>query len=49
MAGTIGTPEVVSQYSTHGANRKTWPAERSISASTSSSTSPMAMPPIGPA
>ena len=49
MASTSGTPRLCSQYSTQGANRKTWPADRSISASTSSSTSPTAIAPIGPA
>ncbi len=44
-----GHPLLWSQYMTHGQNRKTWPAERSISASTSSSTSPTAIAPIGPA
>ena len=49
IASTSGTPRLSSQYMTHGAKRKTWPADRSISASTSSSTSPTAMAPIGPA
>ncbi len=49
IESAIGTPTLCSQYSTHGANRKTWPADRSISASTSSSTSPTAIAPIGPA
>src|SRR5208282_1729763 len=49
MAQPTGTPRVQSQYMTHGVNRKTCPAERSISPSTSTSTSPTAMAPIGPA
>ena len=49
MASATGSPRLCSQYSTHAANRKTWPADRSISASTSSSTSPTAIALIGPA
>ena len=49
MESAIGSPRLCIQYSTHGANRNTWPADRSISASTSSSTSPTAIAPIGPA
>ena len=49
IANTTGTPKLCIQYMTHGANRKTWPADRSISASMSSSTSPTAIAAIGPA
>ena len=49
IAGISGTPEPWSQYSIHGQNRNICPAERSISASTSSSTWPTAIAPIGPA
>ena len=49
MERAIGSPRLCSQYSTQGANRNTWPADRSISARTSSSTSPTAIAPIGPA
>ena len=49
MAQPTGMPRVHSQYMTHGVNRNTWPAERSISPSTSMSTSPTAIAPIGPA
>ena len=49
MAQPVGTPSVQSQYMTHGEKRKTCPAERSISPSTSTSTSPTASAPYGPA
>ena len=44
-----GSPRLCIQYMTHGENRKTCPAERSISPNISSSTSPTAIAPIGPA
>ena len=49
IASTSGRPSLCIQYITHGQNRKTWPADRSISASTSSSTSPIAIAATGPA
>lgn len=49
MAHPTGTPSVHNQYMTHGAKRKTCPAERSISPSTSTNTSPTARAPYGPA
>ena len=49
IASTNGKPSLCIQYIIHGQNRKTWPADRSISASTSRNTSPIAIAPIGPA
>ena len=49
MAHPTGIPEVHIQYMTQGAKRKTCPAERSISPSTSTSTSPAAIAAYGPA
>ena len=49
IANQTGNPRLCSQYSTHAPNRNTWPADRSISASMSRSTSPTAMAATGPA
>ena len=49
MAHPTGMPSCHSQYMTQGVVRNTCPAERSISPSTSTSTSPTAMAPTGPA
>ena len=49
IAHPTGSPSCHSQYMTQGVNRKTCPAERSISPSTSTSTSPTAIAPTGPA
>lgn len=49
MDHPTGSPSCQSQNMTHGVNKKTWPAERSISPSISTRTSPIAIPPIGPA
>jgi hypothetical protein len=49
IANTIGRPSLWAHHMTHGVNRKTCPTDRSISASTSSSTDPTAIAPIGPA
>ena len=49
IAKKSGTPALCIQYITHGQNRKTWPADRSISPSTSSMTSPTAIAATGAA
>ena len=49
IAHPTGTPSCHSQYMTQGVVRNTCPAERSISPSTSTSTSPTAIAPTGPA
>ena len=49
MAHPTGSPSCQVQYMTHGAKRKICPEERSISPTTSTSTSPTAIAPTGPA